>query len=543
MHLFVRLVVLLALLYGSEGLRSQDFQINGNATQLDSACYRLTDESFNVAGSIWNLDKINLLESFEVRMDIFLGCRDTDGADGIVFGFQPVSTSVGSTGQGIGFGGIVPSLGIEFDTWQNFDFGDPAFDHVAIFRDGNLNHQTANTLAGPAQALPNSPNIEDCQYHDLRVTWDAPSFTLQVYLNCSLRLTYTGDIVNQIFNGDPEVFWGFTAATGGAINRHEVCFRYTTFLDRLDDLVLCPNGQVRLQASGGVAYEWNPPEGLSNPNVPNPVASPDETTTYVVTVFDACGFALYDSLQVVVDGDTSFVELGPDTTICQGLPLLLSAEQPNASYLWSTGSTEPSIEAEFSGLVTVQVLIDEYCFDSDEILLTLKPQPEVTLEAPPVLCFGQVVDLKASLLDDPDATYQWQDGSTDTVFTAFQAGFYEVVLRNYCGQGRASVQLESEFCRGLYLGNVFSPNDDGFNDFFYPQDAGHVAQIQYFRIFDRWGGLVFEARNFLPNEPRSGWNGRVNGKPAAIGVYVWVLYGTWRDGLEFQRQGSVHLLR
>jgi gliding motility-associated-like protein len=339
------------------------------------------------------------------------------------------------------------------------------------------------------------------------------------------------------------VFWGYTSATGGAVNRHEVCFRYTTFLDRLDDLVLCPNGQVRLQASGGVAYEWNPPDGLSNPNISNPIASPEETTTYVVTVFDDCGFALFDSLQVIVDGDTSFVELGPDITICQGLPLQLSAEQANASYLWSTGSTEPSIEVEFSGLVSVEVIIDEYCFDSDEIQVQLKPQPAVELEAPPTICFGQVLELQASLLDDPDARYRWQDGSEGTVFSTFQAGYYEVEVENFCGSARAGVQLESEFCRGLYLGNVFSPNDDGFNDFFYPQDAGDVASIQYFRIFDRWGGLVFEARDFLPNEPRRGWDGRVGGQPAGSGVYVWVLYGTWRDGLEFQRQGSVHLLR
>ncbi|MCB0636016.1 MAG: hypothetical protein KDC54_05340, partial [Lewinella sp.] len=257
------------------------FFLNGNAIATNDSCYQLTTAQNWQVGSIWNPDKVNLNESFDLVMEVFLGCSDSPGADGMVFGLQPVSTTIGVAGGDIGFGGVQPALGIEIDTYQNFNYGDPVYDHIAVIRDGTVNHNAPNgALAGPVQASPHSTNIENCQFHDLRVSWDAEAHLLSVYFDCELRLTYEGDIVNEIFNGDPLVFWGLTSATGGENNRHEVCFTYTTFLDQQQDKVLCPGGQILLDASGGISYSWTPVEGLSNPNIPNPVARPSRTTLY-----------------------------------------------------------------------------------------------------------------------------------------------------------------------------------------------------------------------------------------------------------------------
>ena len=87
------------------------FLLNGAATATGNNCYTLTPDQLNQAGSIWNLQKINLNESFEVILNINLGCKDGNGADGMVFGFQPIGTSVGTSGSGIGFGGVTPSIG------------------------------------------------------------------------------------------------------------------------------------------------------------------------------------------------------------------------------------------------------------------------------------------------------------------------------------------------------------------------------------------------------------------------------------------------
>ena len=129
------------------------FFLNGSAVATNDSCFQLTPAENWQVGSIWNGELIDLNQSFEVIADVFLGCEDTEGADGMVFGLQPVSTSIGQAGGGIGFENVMPSLGVEFDTYLNADFGDPEFDHLAIIRDGILNHNVLQgSLAGPVQA-------------------------------------------------------------------------------------------------------------------------------------------------------------------------------------------------------------------------------------------------------------------------------------------------------------------------------------------------------------------------------------------------------
>ena len=129
------------------------FTLNGSAIALNDTCYQLTPEEDWQVGSIWNEEKVNLNASFEVEVNLLFGCKDEDGADGIVFGLQPISTSIGVAGGDLGIGGINPSLVVEFDVFENIDFGDPTFDHIAIFQNGNVRHnQPRDVLAAPVQA-------------------------------------------------------------------------------------------------------------------------------------------------------------------------------------------------------------------------------------------------------------------------------------------------------------------------------------------------------------------------------------------------------
>lgn len=139
---------------------------------------------------MWNENQKDLRQSFQVLVHAVLGCLDEDGADGITFAFQPVSTTLREVGEGIGLQDMQPSLGIEFDTWQNINLDDPEFDHVAIIRDGNLNQTEPNTLSGPVMAFPNEPIVEDCDTHFIKISWDAEiKFSRYIY-DCELRLSY-----------------------------------------------------------------------------------------------------------------------------------------------------------------------------------------------------------------------------------------------------------------------------------------------------------------------------------------------------------------
>ena len=320
------------------------FILNGDATYLGGDCYRLTPAVNNAGGSVWYSKKIDLRRDFTTEFDMNLGCIDGNGADGIAFLLQPISTAIGTRGGGLGYAGIQPSLGVEFDTWRNCcnnstsinspEANDPVQDHVAIMRNGTTNHLSTNNLAGPVDILPGR-NAEDCAFHTVRITWNAAQQRLNVVVDCIQRLSYQGDIVKTIFNNDPNVYFGFTAATGGAINVHQICLKYISFLDKIPDVTICEGSSVQLSApSDFVQYEWTPTKGVSNPLLRNPVFSPDSTTTYIVAMTNQCGDTVRDTVTVGVVK----LDLDVDTTIinpCSAFPVLqLSAKSsyPGASY-------------------------------------------------------------------------------------------------------------------------------------------------------------------------------------------------------------------
>ena len=68
--------------------------------------------------------------------------------------------------------------------------------------------------------------------------------------------------------------------------------------------------------------------------------------------------------------------------------------------------------------------------------------------------------------------------------------------------------------------------------------------VKYFRVFNRWGQLVFEKSNFAANDKNFGWDGKVNGMAQPTSVYVWFLRYTDRDTKQRREQkGTVTLIR
>ncbi|PHI19509.1 hypothetical protein CEQ90_12485 [Lewinellaceae bacterium SD302] len=96
----------------------------------------------------------------------------------------------------------------------------------------------------------------------------------------------------------------------------------------------------------------------------------------------------------------------------------------------------------------------------------------------------------------------------------------------------------------IYVPTAFSPNGDGVNDFFFPFGGTDVVAIADFRIFGRYGNLVFErSASFEPNDPNNGWDGMVNEKPASMGVYVYSASVTFFDGRTEIVKGEINVIR
>jgi large repetitive protein len=97
--------------------------------------------------------------------------------------------------------------------------------------------------------------------------------------------------------------------------------------------------------------------------------------------------------------------------------------------------------------------------------------------------------------------------------------------------------------RKVFVPNVFTPNDDGENDQFFPNTGKNVKKVNYLRIFNRWGALVFENKDFQANEQYNGWNGRQNGENLPPDVYVWVMEVELKNGVIELYKGDVTLMK
>jgi gliding motility-associated-like protein len=203
------------------------YSVNGSAVQNTCRCYTLTQTINTQFGAVWNNNKINLNQSFDFTFEVFLGCTDANGADGIAFVLQKNSTTIGTTGSGggsMGYFGITPALGVTLDTYQNSNpDNDPSYDHIAIQLNGITNHNSPNTITPPTPISGTNNNVEDCLNHNLRIVWNATTKNMSVYFDGLFRIAATNDIVNNLFAGDSLVYWGFTGATGGLNNLQKFC--------------------------------------------------------------------------------------------------------------------------------------------------------------------------------------------------------------------------------------------------------------------------------------------------------------------------------
>ncbi|MBK8519992.1 MAG: gliding motility-associated C-terminal domain-containing protein [Chitinophagaceae bacterium] len=89
----------------------------------------------------------------------------------------------------------------------------------------------------------------------------------------------------------------------------------------------------------------------------------------------------------------------------------------------------------------------------------------------------------------------------------------------------------------IYVPNAFTPNNDSRNDLLKPFMIG-IKQLTYFKIFNRWGELVFETKSI--NE---GWDGRFKGNPVQSHTLVWMLEGIGADNKVYHAKGSTVLIR
>jgi gliding motility-associated-like protein len=107
----------------------------------------------------------------------------------------------------------------------------------------------------------------------------------------------------------------------------------------------------------------------------------------------------------------------------------------------------------------------------------------------------------------------------------------------------ASIPVIAYFQKHFILPNVFTPNGDGKNDYFYVIAGKDVSLVKSFVIMNRWGATVFNKSNTLPNSYADGWDGTYKGKPAEAGTYIYQIMVQLVDGTVESYKGNITLLR
>ena len=361
----------LTLFFFSVSLFSQNYTILGNSSTL-SGCntFRITPDADDQHGAIFQNQTINLNNSFDFTFSVFLGCNGGSGADGMCFVLTNNPNGLGNAGEGLGYAGSNQpfSFAVEFDTWQNGSVGDPGYDHIAFESGGGYAHNAG----GPVSALTSQGNIDDCNWHTVRIVWDVATGTYSVYFDGVLRLQIVNpNLVNTYFGGNPIVNWGWSGATGGGSNDQQVQVLSTSSWVAGTNYQSCnPTMQfsdISTSSLGSIqSWAWTFGDGGTS-TLQNPTHTYAANGTYNVTltITDISGCATTYSHAVTINAPIS---LAPTVTqpLCNGaanggisiVPTLgfgPAAGYGGYMYTWSNGTTQTTLIGATAGTYTLTV--------------------------------------------------------------------------------------------------------------------------------------------------------------------------------------------
>lgn len=142
--------------------------------------------------------------------------------------------------------------------------------------------------------------------------------------------------------------------------------------------------------------------------------------------------------------------------------------------------------------------------------------------------------------------YTWNDGYKGISYEVKDTGIYWVLGQDSCAAFTTDTFHIKGICdcaNTLFLPNTITPNGDGQNDVFYPRSGAGITRVNTFRIYNRWGTLLFERENILPNDPANAWDGSYQGSLPLPDVYVYVVDAVCENGKVINKKGSVTVVR
>lgn len=185
---------------------------------------------------------------------------------------------------------------------------------------------------------------------------------------------------------------------------------------------------------------------------------------------------------------------------------------------------------------------------ADELIYVAKytpllPDPGPVRRFDTVLCYTKSLSLSAT---PGFKDYLWYDSSKSAGHGVKDTGIYWVRCSSDCNVYMIDTFVINSTCdcsKYLFVPNSFTPNGDGQNDLFYPRSSHGETRITTFRIYNRWGELLFSRDNIMANDVSNAWDGSYQGSLPLPDVYVFVVEAVCEDGNTVSKKGSVTVIR
>lgn len=308
------------------------------------------------------------------------------------------------------------------------------------------------------------------------------------------------------------------------------------------------DGSAVLNINGGLppySIQWSSPTGGDN-------LAPG---TYQVTIADDFGCLLSSSFEIEQAGIEA-LDFAVSDISCYGyqdgsLSILIDP----FGLLFSLDGINFSAQTQFDGLAAGEYSL--FVQDTDGCIssfpFSIIEPFELLLDLPEqyIVDLGEEVQIEGFTNISNAASFLWNTTEglncvecVDPIVLALENTIYELTIVDSSGCSVTdATEIIVRFPRNIYIPNAFSPDFDGINDVFHPYTGPDVAQILTFRVFDRWGELLFEQERFQPNDPAFGWDGTFRGQQMNAGIFVYLAEVVYVNGRTEVFKGDVMLLR
>lgn len=323
-------------------------------------------------------------------------------------------------------------------------------------------------------------------------------------------------------------------------------------------------------STGTLSYLWN----FGHPSSPNNITTTENPSHTYADSGNYTVRLIATSINNCIDTVENIVRISPNIPFanfdvdkaegCAPLKVKFNNKSLYArSYQWSFGdafsdtTTNPEHTYNFPGTYSVFLRAFGEGGVDDTVLqniITVRPLPRANFIASPLTLYLPDALLSLTNASFDVVTSKWtifdennnillSDTNVNSSYLFSRSGEFSIklVVVNKFNCTDSIIRLNNIKVGdggSIYVPTAFTPNDDDKNDFFIPVSTGLLYKDYSFRIYDRWGQKIFETAN-----PKEGWNGKINGNPATVDTYVWIVEGRFIGEKSFSKNGHFTLLR